>query len=46
MAVQGWIDSPGHCANLLSEANWCGVGVYVNSQGAYYLTQLFALYHA
>lgn len=42
MAVDGWINSPGHRENLLGE-RWsvCGIGVYRNEQGAWYLTQLF-----
>ena len=40
-AVNGWIDSPGHRKNLLSKHDVCGIGVYRNFKGAYYLTQLF-----
>jgi len=43
VAVDGWIDSPGHRKNLLSNHNYCGIGVYRNSSGAFYLTQLFGL---
>jgi len=43
VAVEGWIQSPGHRKNLLSNQTLCGIGVYVNAAGAYYLTQLFAL---
>jgi len=43
-AVDGWIDSPGHRKNLLSKHRWCGIGVYRNASGAYYLTQLFAVF--
>ena len=41
-AVDGWINSPGHRANLLGE-RWTvsGIGVYRNEFGAWYLTQLF-----
>jgi len=42
-AVDGWIQSPGHRKNLLGRWNYCGIGVYRNAQGAFYLTQLFAL---
>ena len=42
-AVNGWIKSPGHRKNLLGNFNYCAIGVYRNSSGAYYLTQLFAL---
>ena len=43
MAVDGWINSPGHRKNLLGE-RWtlCGIGVFRNEYGAWYLTQLFA----
>jgi len=43
VAVDGWIESPGHRKNLLSNHNHCGIGVYRNSSGAFYLTQLFGL---
>jgi len=42
VSVNGWIDSPGHRKNLLSEQTLCGIGVYRNAKGQYYLTQLFA----
>mmetsp|Transcript_30658 Transcript_30658/g.51885 ORF Transcript_30658/g.51885 Transcript_30658/m.51885 type:complete len:602 (+) Transcript_30658:47-1852(+) len=42
VSVNGWIDSPGHRKNLLSEQTLCGIGVYRNHKGQYYLTQLFA----
>eukprot|EP00698_Gefionella_okellyi_P000287 TRINITY_DN10245_c0_g1_i1.p1 TRINITY_DN10245_c0_g1~~TRINITY_DN10245_c0_g1_i1.p1 ORF type:complete len:413 (-),score=67.68 TRINITY_DN10245_c0_g1_i1:45-1283(-) len=41
VAVDGWIDSPGHRKNLLSNHVWCGIGVVKNGQGKWYLTQLF-----
>ena len=41
VAVDGWIHSPGHCKNLLSDQYYCGIGVYKNKRGEYYLTQLF-----
>jgi uncharacterized protein YkwD len=44
VAVDGWIKSPGHRKNLLSNHTYCGIGVYRNSSNAFYLTQLFALY--
>lgn len=40
VAVDGWIQSPGHRKNLLSKTQWCGIGVYQNSSGHWYLTQL------
>ena len=43
VAVNGWIESPGHRKNLLSRSSLCAIGVYRNNSGAWYLTQLFAL---
>ncbi|MBD2100540.1 CAP domain-containing protein [Leptolyngbya sp. FACHB-261] len=40
-AVQGWIDSPGHYANLTGSYDLTGVGVSRNSRGEYYFTQMF-----
>jgi len=42
-AVDGWINSPGHRKNLEGNFLYCGIGVYRNSAGAYYLTQLFGI---
>ncbi|TNV79445.1 hypothetical protein FGO68_gene16212 [Halteria grandinella] len=42
VAVQGWINSPGHRKNMLSTSNLCGIAVFVH-YGRYYFTQLFAL---
>lgn len=39
-AVDGWIDSPGHKANLIGNFNYCAVGV-ARDHGTYFLTQLF-----
>ncbi|KRX06514.1 CAP domain [Pseudocohnilembus persalinus] len=41
--VKGWINSPGHRKNLLSHSNYMGIGVYRNSSGYWYFTQIFAL---
>ena len=41
-AVNGWINSPGHRKNLLSNTNFCAIATYRTSSGAYYLTQMFA----
>lgn len=41
--VNGWINSPGHRKNLLGNFNVCSIGVYKNSEGFWYLTQLFGL---
>ncbi|CAD7949910.1 unnamed protein product [Amoebophrya sp. A120] len=42
VAVNGWIHSPGHCKNLLSLTNLCGIGVAGRADGTFYFTQLFA----
>jgi uncharacterized protein YkwD len=49
-AVDGWINSPGHRKNLLSDTNICGniivfiigIGVYKNNNNEYYLCQIFS----
>uniref|UniRef100_A0A7S4ID92 SCP domain-containing protein n=1 Tax=Vannella robusta TaxID=1487602 RepID=A0A7S4ID92_9EUKA len=42
-AVDGWISSPGHRANLLGKGfNICSIGVSQSADGYYYFTQLFA----
>ncbi|MBD2253399.1 CAP domain-containing protein [Nostoc parmelioides] len=40
-AVQSWLKSSGHLANIKGNANLTGVGVAVNGQGVVYLTQIF-----
>ncbi|MDZ7993192.1 MAG: CAP domain-containing protein [Nostoc sp. EfeVER01] len=40
-AVQGWLKSPGHLANIRGNYNLTGIGVAKNSQGAIYFTQIF-----
>mmetsp|Transcript_423 Transcript_423/g.778 ORF Transcript_423/g.778 Transcript_423/m.778 type:complete len:157 (-) Transcript_423:38-508(-) len=40
--VSGWIRSPGHEKNLVSDSTYCGIGVYEASNGCVYFTQLFA----
>ena len=42
MAVDGWINSPGHRANMLRGWHYCGIGVYRKGEGSWWLTQLFA----
>lgn len=37
VAVKGWINSPGHRKNLLSNSNICGIAVYCH-YGRYYFT--------
>ncbi|KAL4490949.1 hypothetical protein ABPG72_008685 [Tetrahymena utriculariae] len=41
--VDGWINSPGHRKNMLSNSNVCGIAVFRNNKGFWYFTQLFAL---
>ncbi|MEL4897866.1 CAP domain-containing protein [Crocosphaera sp. Alani8] len=43
VAVEGWIDSPGHRKNMEGEFNLTGIGIAKNSEGEYYFTQLFLL---
>lgn len=40
VAVNGWINSPGHRKNLLSSATHCAIATY-KSGYSYYLTQIF-----
>ncbi|RCJ15860.1 alkaline-shock protein [Nostoc sp. ATCC 43529] len=40
-AVQGWLKSPGHLANIVGNYNLTGVGVASNSKGQIYFTQIF-----
>ncbi len=40
-AVQGWLKSPGHLANIRGNYNQTGIGVASNSQGEIYFTQIF-----
>jgi uncharacterized protein YkwD len=40
-AVQGWLKSPGHKANIEGKYNQTGIGVAVNSKGEVYFTQIF-----
>lgn len=40
-AVQGWLKSPGHLANIRGNFTKAGLGVATNAQGAYYFTQVF-----
>ncbi len=41
VAVDGWLSSPGHLANIEGDYNFSGVGVGVNASGQYYFTQIF-----
>jgi uncharacterized protein YkwD len=40
-AVQSWLQSSGHLANIKSNTNLTGIGVAVNGQGVMYFTQIF-----
>ncbi|MBC6429860.1 CAP domain-containing protein [Nostoc sp. HG1] len=40
-AVQGWLKSPGHLANIRGNFNKTGIGVASNSRGEIYFTQIF-----
>jgi len=40
--VDGWINSPGHRKNLLSNSNVCGIAVFRAENGSWYFTQLLA----
>ncbi|AFY35775.1 CAP domain-containing protein [Calothrix sp. PCC 7507] len=42
-AVQGWLKSPGHLANIKGNFSLTGIGVAKSSDGKVYLTQLFFL---
>ncbi len=40
-AVEGWLKSPGHLANIRGNYNKTGIGVAITSSGKVYLTQIF-----
>jgi uncharacterized protein YkwD len=40
-AVQSWLNSPDHYANIMGDFNLTGIGVAKDSQGRYYFTQIF-----
>lgn len=40
-AVQDWLNSPGHKANIEGNFNLTGIGVQKNAKGEYYFTQIF-----
>ncbi|MBD2511065.1 CAP domain-containing protein [Nostoc muscorum FACHB-395] len=40
-AVQGWLNSPGHLANIKGNFNKTGIGVASTSTGKVYFTQIF-----
>ena len=41
VAVQGWIESPGHQQNMTGQYDLTGIGIVQNSKGEYYFTQIF-----
>ena len=41
VAVQGWIESPGHQQNMVGQYDLTGIGIVQNSKGEYYFTQIF-----
>ncbi|MFZ5569910.1 MAG: CAP domain-containing protein [Thermodesulfobacteriota bacterium] len=41
VAVQSWLESPGHLANIEGDFDLTGVGVGVSNTGVYYFTQIF-----
>jgi len=41
MAVDGWIKSPGHQANLVALSSHCAIAVFRSGYGEFYLTQIF-----
>lgn len=43
IAVNGWLQSPGHLQNIRGNFNFTGIGVAQNEAGGYYFTQIFML---
>jgi uncharacterized protein YkwD len=41
VAVQGWLESPGHRENIEGPYELTGVGVASNAKGEVYFTQIF-----
>jgi uncharacterized protein YkwD len=41
VAIQGWIESPGHHRNMIGRYNLTGIGVVQDAKGEYYFTQIF-----
>lgn len=41
VAVQGWIESPGHQKNMTGQYDLTGIGISQNAKGEYYFTQIF-----
>lgn len=42
IAVDGWMKSPGHKKNILGDFEETGMGVAIDKEGKFYITQLFA----
>jgi uncharacterized protein YkwD len=40
--VDGWMDSPGHRANILTPFSREGIGIFVNGEGEVYITENFS----
>jgi uncharacterized protein YkwD len=41
VAVQGWIESPGHQRNMVGRYDLTGIGVVKSAKGEYFFTQIF-----
>ena len=41
MGINGWINSPGHRKNLLSNTSHCAIATFRNGYGEFYLTKIF-----
>jgi uncharacterized protein YkwD len=41
VAIQSWLDSPGHHHNIVGRYDTTGIGIVQNAKGEYYFTQLF-----
>ncbi len=41
IAIQSWLESPGHHHNIVGRYNTTGIGIVQNSRGEYYFTQIF-----
>jgi uncharacterized protein YkwD len=40
-AVETWLHSPHHLANIRGDFNYSGMGIWVDAQGVFYFTQIF-----
>ena len=41
VAIDGWINSPGHHKNMIGDFTLTGIGVIRNEKGEYYMNQMF-----